>query len=429
MKNYSVWLDGIKKEPFDSLRENIEVDVLIIGGGITGISTLYQLCDSKLNVALVEMNEIGHGVTSRTTGKINYLQGICYSKLGVKASEYLKSQRKAIQLIKDMIEKEKIACDFENVSSSVIARNDKEKKLLKKEYQFLKNNGIDVEYKENRITVWDTYVFHPLKFLYGIAYLCKDKIYENTRIENIQKSEDEYVCKTKHASIYAKEVVLACHYPFFLIPYFMPIKCYQVKSYVMAKKNIHQPVTFITTSKPTLSRRYHKDWEITLIDSHNISHFMNREEKFKFFLDKNPEYLWSNEDIVSFDTLPLIGALEENLYIATGYNAWGMTNGVLAGNIIRDLILKKENPFSRLFDPHRISFSKRLKEVFVSVWSNSMGYVKGFAFKKNDRKFCPHMGCPLIYNEVEKIWECPCHASRFTKKGKCIKGPSKRDVY
>ena len=74
MKHDSIWLDGLNFSESPFLDQEIEVDVLIIGGGMTGLSTAYQLIDSKLKVALVEANLIGHGVTSKTTGKLTYLQ-------------------------------------------------------------------------------------------------------------------------------------------------------------------------------------------------------------------------------------------------------------------------------------------------------------------------------------------------------------------
>ena len=81
MKNISIWLDGIKRKAFKSLDKDIDVDVLIIGGGITGISAAYHLSTGDVNVCLVEKNKLMEGVTSRTTGKLTYLQENIYSKL------------------------------------------------------------------------------------------------------------------------------------------------------------------------------------------------------------------------------------------------------------------------------------------------------------------------------------------------------------
>lgn len=122
MKKTSLWLDTIKESRGQSLNRDLDVDVLIIGGGLTGISICYQLKDLNLNVCLVERNKIGHGVTSKTTGKLNYLQGIVYSKIQSdvsleSAKMYLKSQKEGIEIVKNIIQKEQIDCNFEGVSS------------------------------------------------------------------------------------------------------------------------------------------------------------------------------------------------------------------------------------------------------------------------------------------------------------------------
>ena len=110
MKRYSIWKDTIKEVKYPKLEKDIDVDVLIIGGGITGINVMYQLKTSNLKVALVEQNKIGMGVTANSTGKLTYLQDHLYNKLLTNfdfevASFYLKSQRDAIQLVIDIIKK------------------------------------------------------------------------------------------------------------------------------------------------------------------------------------------------------------------------------------------------------------------------------------------------------------------------------------
>ena len=120
MKNSSIWLDGINRMVNNELNDDIDVDVLIIGGGITGVSILYNLIGSNLNVALVEKNRIGIGVTARTTGKLTFLQENIYSKI-IKykdrdsAKLYLESQIEAIKIVRDIVNKHKIDCDFEDL--------------------------------------------------------------------------------------------------------------------------------------------------------------------------------------------------------------------------------------------------------------------------------------------------------------------------
>ena len=205
MKEKSIWRDGFPKNSCPKLEKDLDVDVLIIGGGMTGISTAYHLRNSNLNVCLVEKNTIGCGVTSRTTGKLTYLQENIYSTLKIyvgkeQAKLYLESQMDAIKIVTNIIKKENIACNLDKVSSYIFSninskKMDKEKNLLMefginiKEAKKLPN-GEDVE---DAFYTEDTYVFHPLKYLYALKNICINKdisVYENTKIISMDKENE-----------------------------------------------------------------------------------------------------------------------------------------------------------------------------------------------------------------------------------------------
>ena len=176
MKNTSIWLDGVEKRNFKKLDKDINVDVLIVGGGITGVSSAYHLSTGDLSVCLVEKNKLLEGVTCRTTGKLTYLQENIYSKLvnfhgKEKSKLYLESQKEAIKLVKGIIDSNKIECNLDKVSSYVFDYEDIESvedeiKLLNEFGVSLKlsnvfPNGEDIN---NAYFVEDTYVFHPIKY-------------------------------------------------------------------------------------------------------------------------------------------------------------------------------------------------------------------------------------------------------------------------
>ena len=159
---------------------------------------------------------------------------------------------------------------------------------------------------------------------------------------------------------------------------------------------------------------------------------------------------------MTIDFLPYIGKVNNNLYIGTGYNTWGMTNGVLAGKILSDIILGRDNKCIELFKPKRFRFLAIFSEILIlgsSAYSfiktrlsrNKRWYSSGVCFKKLGGRevgiytdlegekhmvynLCPHLKRRLIFNEVEKTWDCPCHGSRFDINGKCIEGPSNYDI-
>ena len=140
-------------------------------------------------------------------------------------------------------------------------------------------------------------------------------------------------------------------------------------------------------------------------------------------LDLKPSYLWSNIDIMTNDSLPYVGEIKKHMYLATGYNTWGLTNSFLAGSIIASLIERKKHPYKKLFSPDRI-ISNNLSSSLSDIWKNINGFIKGI---KIDKK-CTHMGCGLIYNEIENTFDCPCHGSRFDINGSVIMSPANKKI-
>ena len=486
MMKKEFWSKDIKQEKVNVLKDDIDVDILIIGGGLTGLNTAYYLRDTNLNICLVEQGIVGMGVTSRTTGKINYLQETIYSDLEKKysyevARKYYYSQKFAIDEIKRIIEKESIDCNLERVSSYVYTNKIDEVDKIKREKSILKkfgcnvrehnklSNGLDCKYG---ISVNDTYVFHPLKYLYKLKELVNNsniKIYENTRIKYMKHTKEGYVCFTDTGKIGAKKVILACHYPFFLIPYMMPLKVYTEKSYVtVSKVKDYKNESYITSSLPVTSVRYYKDdsnYMFYLSNSHNICNRLDENSNFSNVIRNarkigiNPEYAWSNDDMMSVDGMAYIGKLEkdnDNLLIGTAYSTWGMTNSLLAGFILSNMIKGYKTNYDELFDPLRVVSLSNIGSYMVNIGSSLKSIVENKLVKNkdwysNNVKFevrngkkiaiyndgekehivlsnCPHMGCTLVFNEYEKTWDCPCHASRYNIDGKCIKGPSTYDI-
>ena len=482
MKEKSIWRENFPRKQCPQLENDINVDVLIIGGGITGISTAYHLRNSNLKVCVVEKNEIGCGVTSRTTGKLTYLQENIYSKLKTYvgkdiAKQYLESQMDAIKLVTDIIKSENIDCNLEKVSSYVFSNNDNKK--LEKEKNLLRE--LDIPIKEAKVLptgeniddgfyVEDTYVFHPLKYVYSLKDICINNgisIYENTKVISMDKYDEGYICKTPNNIITAKYVILALHYPYFIIPFWTPLKVHLEKSYVEAFK-VEKDYSYsaITITKPTISIRYHKEgnqpYQLYLTNSHNLCVKNNEKENFNDLMvakKKNPDYIWSNKDIITNDALPYIGAINEDskLLIGTGYNTWGMTNGSLAGKILSDIVLNRENKYIDLFNPKRRINLGKIINFPIILGSNIYSFTKtklkkqkswyfsNVKFEKRDGKdiaiyidddgkehivynICPHFKCSLIFNEIEKTWDCPCHGSRFDIDGHVIEGPSNYNI-
>lgn len=477
MKNYSIWLDNIENMECKSVDRDMNTDILIVGGGITGLSTLYELKNSGLKTILVERNICGHGVTSRSTAKITYLQEKIYMNIrkyvGVKEAElYLKSQIEAVNTLKNRIEKEKIDCDLKKVDSYIFTDNDNSREKIEEEYKFLKQNKVNAQIVKNipfvndvklALKVSDTFVFHPLKYINTLKIKFKDSIYENSKLESIDKTNDGYIALVNGFKIKAKYIVFATHYPYFLIPYLMPLKSHIETSYIGAKEEKDfYPVSAINIDNPCISFRYHSaktnNYLIYLFNSYVSANIKSIRNNFLDLKEKNDfEYIWSNKDIITNDYLPYIGRIHkgnDTLLLATGYNTWGFSNGTLAGTILSDIIMKKHNPYEELLSPNRsINLSKVIR-MPIDIGSSIKAIIKSTKNNVNNSKViykkingknvaiytdesgiehivfnrCPHMKCGIIFNEEEKTWDCLCHGSRFDIDGKCIEGPSNFDI-
>ena len=259
---------------------------------------------------------------------------------------------------------------------------------------------------------------------------------------------------------------MATSYPYFIKPLFLPFRSSIEKSYIIVSK-VKKDLGFtcISSTNPTYSCRFYSDknniYQISLSESHNTSVSQNDKYHFNrvkeiFNLNENDIVMkYSNTDIMSTDNIPYIGKIDENIYIATAYNTWGMTNSVIGAKIITDIINNNSNEYVDLFNPKRINKSNIIKFPLIlfysiksllgakinknKVWYKNVKFKnengKCLAIYKDNNGFnhiihnkCPHMGCSLIFNEQEKTWDCPCHSSRFDIDGKCIKGPSNYDI-
>lgn len=475
MIKQSLWTDNIKVRALHRLNKNIKTDILIIGGGIAGISTAFNLKNSNQQITLVDSYKIGFGVSSKNTGKVTFFQGY-YNKIkdiydNDTALLYLRSQKEAIKIIKNNILNYNIKCHFKGTSSYLFADSEKGIKELEKEEAFFTENNIKIANKKSlpikfplikAIALANTAVFHPVKYILALKEELRKKknikLYENTPIIKVKKTANGYIAYTEKYTIETNKIILCCHYPFSIIDGYIPFKTTIEKSFLTASKT-SKPKSFsaINMDSFTYSISYfddEDDYILFLSNSNSLNKNMDNEKKYqdhinlakKYFDHVN--YAWSNHDIITSDYLPFIGALNKNLFIATGFNTWGMTNGVIAGKLLSDLLLNKDNNYINLFNPKR---SLNIKVLSYNI-KNGLNYINsklnnsiepspkveiieyqgekyGVYTDENKKRhyvknICPHMKCNLIFNNVEKTWDCACHGSRFDIDGNVIQGPA-----
>ncbi len=478
MINKSIWINKENNSVEESLKENTQCDILIIGGGISGLSAAYYLKDSNKKVVLIDKDRIGYGATSKNTGKLDYMQGLIYHKIKKNynketAKIYLESQKEAISEVIKIIKKYKINCHLNETTSYVFSNNIDDEKDINKEIDFYNDNNIDYKIESNLpikypskivISTNGNYIFNPYEYMLGLKKIIKDKIkiYENTICTSINKKEDYYLCKIDDKyEIKAKYVVCATHYPIFIVPFLIPFKTEVQNFYIGAfKVKDTKDISLLSYNKPVISMRYYDNYFLYGRRSHSSSTNLDirkdleciKEEITKYW-GKDIDYFYHTNDIMTYDNLPFIGEVSSHLYIATGFNKWGNTNGTISGKVISDLINNNKNKYIELFNPKRGISLDKIKNIpiynikvgtryilnkinpHMNYYNNNVkikfinGKRCGIYIDDNNKEhivsnICPHMKCNLIFNYIDKTWDCPCHGSRFTIDGNIIEGPS-----
>lgn len=427
----SLWENDAPRVRFDILKENKSTDVLIIGGGIAGILCAYKLKNAGVDCMLVEATDICCGITKNTTAKITLQHGLIYDKMirhfgENKARLYVKAQKKAFKEYAQLCQS--IDCDYETRDNYVYSLDDRKK--IEREVTALKSIGVKAELSDAKelpfrvagaVCVKDQAQFHPLKFLYNIA---KDlPIYEHTKVVELMP----YKAKTTHGEIAYKKLIIATHFPMLNKHGLYPLKLYQHRSYVIALKGV-QTVSgmYVDESDTGLSFRSYGDLLLLGGGGHRTGKQGGCWQELEEFAKKhykNTEVVskWATQDCMTLDDISYIGQYAKStpdVFVATGFNKWGMTNAMVAADILCDLVRGKSNPYAAAFDPSRTVLRPRLA---INAFESVVGILTPTAPR------CPHLGCALKYNKAEHTWDCPCHGSRFREDGELIDNPATDD--
>ena len=433
---------------YQKLKNDIDTETLIIGGGLSGISAAYYLSRNGIKAVIIEANKIGSGTTKNTTAHITSQHDATYDRYlnqfgQIKTSIIAKANQEAIDEIESIINTENIDCNFERVDSYLFTKNPENSIKLRKEYYALKHTAITAflttqtglvpfEYElalgfENQAT------FHPMKYLHGLAQCCcnnKVKIYEDTKAMEIK---DGNVLTNDGHKIKASNIVIATNFPIINFPGLYFIRVYQHKSYNGAY-NVSNNVSGMWNciDQDGYTYRKYEDTVIVSGQGHqcgyetDVPHYHKLKNHVEKTFSQAAEInRWSAQDCMTPDNLPLVGYYskkEKNLFVMTGFNKWGMTSTNIAGRIIGDLVAEKNNAYSEIYAPSR---KMSIGVIGKAVWSNMkmVGSLVG-GLNHLSNPVCTHLKCRTVYNPEEQTWDCPCHGSRFDKLGNVINSPA-----
>lgn len=486
----SFWIDSTPSTSYPTLVGDIHVDVAILGGGMTGISSAYLLAQAGLKTVVLETDRILLGTTGHTTGKLTVQHNLIYDQLiqqlgKEKAKLYREANQEAIEFVDKVVEKEGIDCDFSRQSAYLYTQKRKHLKDLEKELEAARKLGIAGHFVDNipinlpvkgAIRFFNQAQFHPRKFLLALAEKfvgMGGNIFEQTKAVDIRGKGPFIVQTDQGIKVRADFVIMACHYPFHILPGLYVAKIYQEREYALVVKAKEQfpGDMYVNIEDPPRSMRSlaTPEGERILIvgERHRTGTGNNLTKHYKnlmefaqgLFTVEDFPYHWSTQDGNTLDDVPYIGSVSKdkpNLFMATGYRKWGMTHSIVAALLLRDRIVKGKSPWQEVYDPNREGSLKSKAKFVVNSGDLTFHFIAG-KLKRGDKEYsirpgeavianingcrggiykdregklhivdttCTHLGCEVQWNDGELSWDCPCHGSRYDIDGNPLSGPT-----
>ncbi|MBD5153907.1 MAG: FAD-dependent oxidoreductase [Oscillibacter sp.] len=427
----SIWTKTASLPQFPPLEGDLKTDILVIGGGITGLLCTWMLRRRGTDCALIEAGRLCGGTTGYTTAKITSQHGLIYHRLvrefGVDAARlYWQAQEAALGKYRELCRE--IDCDFQEKDNFVYSLDKRAE--LENEMEALERIGAPARFVRELPLPFPTLgavcfprqgQFHPLKFL---AALAGDlPAYEHTRALEWAPG----AVRTERGTIRAEKVIVATHFPFITNHGGYFLKLYQHRSYVLALENgPDMGGMYVDTSKTGMSFRNYGDLLLLGGGGHRTGkkgggwRELERMAR-RYYPHAKEAGRWAAQDCMSLDGAPYVGQYSRRtpgLYTASGFNKWGMTGAMAAAELLTDLVLGRDNQHQQIYTPSRTILRPQLA-------ANMLESAVNLLTPTVPR--CPHMGCALKYNAQEHTWDCPCHGSRFTEDGTVLDGPANGD--
>jgi glycine/D-amino acid oxidase-like deaminating enzyme/nitrite reductase/ring-hydroxylating ferredoxin subunit len=492
----SYWITSTPRTTYSRLTDDVEADVVVIGGGVAGVCTAWELTDAGSRVVLVEADRIAAGVTGNTTAKLSALHTLIYAKIrasfGADAARmYAQSQQRAVDHVAEVAARLDIDCDLERVPAFTYVESPEHIDQIHAEVQAAAEAGLAASFVTETglpfpvagaVRVRDQAQFHPRKYLLGLAEdLVRrgGRIFERSRAVALDEGSPCTVKVEGGATVRARHVVIATHYPVFdramLFARLEPRRELVVAAVLPTNRD--PGGTYITQEQNTRSVRTAPTSDGRRLLIITGEHFTpgagavteHWERLITWTHDRFPgvevAYRWATQDNGTTDGVPFIGPFHlgtRNVHVATGFGGWGMSNGVMAGQLLAAAITDTSPLWADLYDPRRLNLIREAGSLLklqttvaghfigdrvrgshvdsvddiqpgtgavirvagerCAVYRDDTGTVRAVSAR------CTHLGCIVHFNDAETAWECPCHGSRFAVDGSVLQGPANRPL-
>lgn len=488
--NRSYWIATSEAPARPFLDADADADLVVIGGGITGLTAALLAAQGGSRVMLLEARHLATGTTGNTTAKVTTLHGLVYSELERRlgldtARAYADLNRLGLDRVRSLATELAIDCDLADMDAVTYTEESDRRGDIEREVQIAGSLGFAASYTDTvslpfpvaaAVRFTGQAMFHPRRYVLGLAEGLEaegGRIHESTRVLSVDLDGDRCLVRTPRAVVRAQRVIVATLLPIVdrigLFARTAPSRSYALSA---AAPDTSISAMYLSIDTPTRSVRPHPDPAGTKLIITGEEHKTGQEPEADARYDRleefarerlgvEPEHRWSAQDYRSSDGLPFIGRVDprsDRILGATGFRKWGMTNGTAAGVLLAERALGREHPLASTFDTTRLrpiaaapTFAKENIDVAarfigdrlrgkpdldsIRPGGGAVVRVRGrdvAAYRREDGSVsavsarCTHLGCLVTFNGAERSWDCPCHGSRFDTDGRVIEGPATR---
>jgi glycine/D-amino acid oxidase-like deaminating enzyme/nitrite reductase/ring-hydroxylating ferredoxin subunit len=480
----SLWIDQAPSTSYPSLERDLEVDVAVIGGGIAGVTTALFCKQDGLRVAVLEKGVVSGAATGMSTAKASALQKSVLSEVRKVAGKdaliaYAQSNAAALERMDALVHEHSIDCSWERVPDYTYAGDESQVSTVEEIVEAGNEAGLPVEQTTDVPLPFDVPAaarldgqaqFQPATYTRALAALADgdgSSVFESTMVTGVSEGSPHEVHVEGGVTVRARHVVVATQYPLLDRGVFFA-RLEATRSYIVAGKASGPDAMLITAGQPTRSVRRWGDWLLVGGEGHQTGASKAEPERYEQLMEFGRRhfgitdfpYRWSTQDGMPVDHLPYIGRYHpraEGLWVAGGFQKWGMTNGTVAAMVISDLIAGRDNPYAAELDPNRarVRAAPKLAQInmlvglhFVGdrlspaearsaddvppgearVVRSGLGKIGVYRDEEGGLHSvslrCTHLGCLTKWNDAERSWDCPCHGSRFDPDGNVLAGPA-----
>ncbi|NNF63163.1 MAG: FAD-dependent oxidoreductase [Acidimicrobiia bacterium] len=482
----SVWLAGVNDPPRPPLRGQVASGVVVVGGGIAGMTTALMMQLDGLDVVLLEAERIGHGSSGNSTGKVSSLHGLAYTELMdrhgyEKTQMYAEANAQAVEVVATFAEQMERDCGFVRCPAYLYTRSAELVQDIRDEFTAAAHVGLTGELTtetdlpfgvEEALRFDDQARIDVGPYLMGLADLFEKAggiIHEHSRAMNLDEGLNNVTVTTSEGTVVAERAVVATLIPVFdRGGYFARMKPSRAYGVAATLKSGGLEAVHINVGSPTRSTRPREHGVVVVGEGHPTGTDdatpgrwgeLERWAREHFDVDTF-EYRWSAQDYTSLDGLPYVGraGASRRVYVATGFRKWGLSNGTAGAQILTDLFMERHNPWLEAFDASRLSDLASVEKL-VKYSANVAKHLVGdriarlsapevetlepgegrivrtdgdavAAYRDASGELhcvsatCTHLGCTVQWNGAETSWDCPCHGSRFDVDGTVLAGPA-----